>query len=53
MFPRGLKSSLIINLLLVLSGAMLLVGLVMVGTARQEQLRERLKTGQTMGADLL
>lgn len=48
MYPRGLKSSLIINLLLVLSGAMLLVGLVMVGTARQEQLRERLKTGQTL-----
>lgn len=48
MYPRGLKSSLIINLLLVLSGAMLLIDLVMLGAARQEQLRERLKTGQTM-----
>lgn len=48
MSPRGLKSSLIINLLLVLSGAMLLIDLVMLGAARQGQLRERLKTGQTL-----
>jgi len=48
MSMRGLKSSLIINLLLVLSGAMLLIDLVMLSAARQEQLRERLKTGQTM-----
>jgi len=48
MFTRGLKSSLIINLLLVLAGAMLLIDLVMLSTARQEQLRERLNTGQTL-----
>jgi C4-dicarboxylate-specific signal transduction histidine kinase len=48
MYPRGLKSSLIFNLLLVLSGAMLLSDLVMLGAARQEQLRERLNTGQTL-----
>lgn len=48
MHLRGLKSSLIVNLLLVLAGAMLLIDLVMVGVARREQLRERLKTGQTM-----
>lgn len=48
MYPRGLKSRLIINLLLVLAGAMLLIDLVMLGAARQEQLRERLKTGYTL-----
>jgi signal transduction histidine kinase len=48
MYSHGLKSSLIINLLLVLSGAMLLIDLVMLSAARQEQLRERLKTGQTL-----
>lgn len=48
MYPNGLKSSLIINLLLVLSGSMLLIDLVMLSAARQEQLRERLKTGQTL-----
>lgn len=48
MYPRGLKSSLIINLLLVLSGSMLLIDLVMLSAARQGQLRERLKTGQTL-----
>lgn len=48
MFTRGLKSSLIVNLLLVLAGAMLLIDLVMLGAARQSQLRERLRTGQAL-----
>ncbi|NTV12555.1 MAG: HAMP domain-containing histidine kinase [Desulfobulbaceae bacterium] len=48
MFTRGLKSSLVVNLLLVLAGAMLLIDLVMLGAARQSQLRERLRTGQTL-----
>ncbi len=48
MFTRGLKSSLIVNLLLVLAGAMLLIDLVLLSAARQEHLRERLKTGQTL-----
>jgi len=52
MFTRGLKSSLIVNLLLVLTGAMLLIDLVMLGAARQSQLRERLRTGQTLLASV-
>jgi signal transduction histidine kinase len=48
MHARGLKTSLIINLLLVLAGAMLLIDLVMIFAARRGQLNERLITGQTL-----
>jgi len=48
MLTRGLKSSLITNLLLALAGAMLLIDLVLLSAARQEQLRERVTTGQTL-----
>ena len=48
MHARGLKTSLIINLLLVLAGAMLLIDLVMISAARRAQLNERLNTGRTL-----
>ncbi len=48
MHARGLKTSLIINLLLVLAGAMLLIDLVMIFADRRGQLNERLTTAQTL-----
>jgi len=48
MHVRGLKTSLIINLLLVLAGAMLLIDLVMIFAARRGLLNERLTTGLTV-----
>ncbi len=48
MYVRGLKTGLIANLLLVLTGAMLLIDLVMIGSSRRAQLSERLATAQTL-----
>ncbi|MCK4838580.1 MAG: HAMP domain-containing histidine kinase [Desulfobulbaceae bacterium] len=48
MYPKGLKISIILNLLLILAAAMLLVDLVMVGAARQQLLKVRLETGNSL-----
>jgi signal transduction histidine kinase len=48
MYPKGLKTSIILNLLFILAAAMLLVDLVMVGAARQELLKARLETGNSL-----
>ncbi len=48
MYPKGLKISIILNLLLILAAAMLLVDLVMVVAARQELLKVRLETGNAL-----
>ncbi len=48
MYPKGLKISIILNLLLILAAAMLLVDLVMIGAARQEFLKVRLETGNSL-----
>lgn len=48
MHSKGLKINIILNLLLILSAAMLLVDLVMVGSARRELLRARLETGHSL-----
>ena len=48
MYPKGLKTSIILNLLFILAAAMLLVDLVMVGAARQELLKVRLETGNSL-----
>jgi signal transduction histidine kinase len=48
MYPKGLKTSIILNLLFILAAAMLLVDLVMVGAFRQELLKVRLETGNSL-----
>ncbi|MFN2365481.1 MAG: hypothetical protein ABR523_03340, partial [Desulfurivibrionaceae bacterium] len=48
MYARGLKINIILNLLLILAAAMLLVDLVMVGSARRHLLRARLETGHSL-----
>lgn len=48
MYPKGLKTNIILNLLLILAAAMLLIDLVMLGSARQELLRARLETGNSL-----
>lgn len=48
MYPKGLKISIILNLLFILAAAMLLVDLVMVGTTRQQLLEARLATGNAL-----
>jgi signal transduction histidine kinase len=53
MHARGLKSSLILNLILVLTGAMLLIDLIMTGASLRGQLNERLVTGETLLSGVL
>ncbi len=48
MHARGLKINIVLNLLLILAAAMLLVDLVMVGSARRQLLRARLETGHSL-----
>lgn len=45
MYPRGLKTSIAVNLLLVLAAAMLLTDLVMISLTRQELTRARIREG--------
>lgn len=44
MYPKGLKTSIVVNLLFIIAAAMLLVDLVLVGSARQELLKTRYQT---------
>ncbi|MEN8142192.1 MAG: ATP-binding protein [Thermodesulfobacteriota bacterium] len=48
MYPRGLKTSIAVNLLLVLTAAMLLTDLVMIGITRQELTRARVREGVSL-----
>ncbi|MBU0480983.1 MAG: HAMP domain-containing protein [Proteobacteria bacterium] len=48
MFSRGLKPGIIVNLVLLITAAMLLVDLVMFGTLRQELMKSRLVSGTAL-----
>jgi signal transduction histidine kinase len=48
MYPKGLKTSIILLLLFILAAAMLLVDFVMIGAARREMLRSRLEMGNSL-----
>lgn len=47
MHPKGLKTGIIVHLLLIIAASMLLVDLVMTSAARRELLRSRLETGNS------
>jgi signal transduction histidine kinase len=48
MYPKGLKTSIILLLLFILAAAMLLVDFVMIGAARREMLGSRLEMGNSL-----